>query len=62
MSAGDRLRPCPFCGNKEARLVSFVAMETKWYYAKCDKCHAQINRPVCDKREAVETWNRIEGG
>jgi len=63
MKIEQRLKPCPFCGNK-ARLVpqysedGFGAQHIFAYIVKCTGCGAIKKSYDSLKRTALAAWNR----
>lgn len=50
------LKPCPFCGYKQARLHDTLPMGNL-FYVECEYCHADGG--TADTREvAVKMWNK----
>lgn len=55
MSDGIELRPCPFCGDDEADILSYKNAG-RWFYVHCTDCGA--NGPGCyDEEGAAAFWN-----
>lgn len=51
----NELKPCPFCGNKEVRLVDNIS-ELGYAWVSCPKCYTE--GPTKDaNKEAMEAWN-----
>lgn len=58
----DKLKPCPFCGDKAIlrnRAASFYTND-RYYAAKCISCGAMVGESD-NKKEVVEAWNRRAG-
>lgn len=50
------LKDCPFCKSKQLNFVSCCADWYRYYFIRCEICHAQ--GPCHDEKEkAVELWN-----
>ena len=55
----EKLKPCPFCGNKNVRLRGDVTCGFETMNVFCDNCHA--TGPWCDsERGAIKCWNYRE--
>ena len=52
----NELRPCPFCGCKDIRVVRDKEAIIDRHRAVCFDCAAQIYRGTPQK--AIEAWNR----
>lgn len=55
----EKLKPCPFCGNKDVRIVKSISCFTskiKGYYVNC-LCGARFYDSRY-KKQAVAVWNR----
>lgn len=53
----NKLKPCPFCGNKNPQTV--VDDETETLFGVCCfKCAAQISATFEDRGDAEGAWNR----
>ena len=57
----DSLRPCPFCGNLQPRLVSNDYSDTEhFYHIECD-CGAMMTNNgslFVNKNKCIRAWNR----
>lgn len=59
MNRENKLRPCPFCGNKYMRIMVGTKVGEKHHMVACDKCSAVIafeeatTYLMCEK-----FWNR----
>lgn len=42
MKRENRLRPCPFCGNKHVRITTGIKVGDKHHMVLCDKCMATV--------------------
>lgn len=52
----NKLRPCPFCGNKASPL--HVGLDnTSGYVVECHMCRARTENRI-HKESAIEAWNR----
>ena len=57
------LKPCPFCGSKEVKVI-----EHKYYHSlnsygvKCFGCKTESYQFFDTKNEAIEAWNRRAEG
>lgn len=59
--ADNRLKPCPFCGNKDIK--TGVGLFTGSYAFSCDNCKMTVEFLWKDKEKCMDTWNcRAEGG
>lgn len=53
------LKPCPFCGHKNIKIISFSyegVKDHKCYYSQCLACDARL-REKTSKEAAVKYWN-----
>ena len=59
------LKPCPFCGNAEVKLITGEPLKHAWAQVICGLCETSgpMTGPYMDeiKRRAVEVWNRRAG-
>ena len=59
MRGENRLRPCPFCGNKSIRVVTGIKVTEKHHMVVCDKCSAIVCFEEATKNLACEKyWNK----
>lgn len=42
MNRQNRLRPCPFCGNKDIKVTTGIKVGKKHHMIVCDKCTAIV--------------------
>ena len=49
----SKLKPCPFCGNKNIDIVTFHGM----FQVICQWCHIMTEEKET-KKEAVDDWNK----
>lgn len=56
--AENKLKPCPFCGEKDRISVAAYRCDSGfWQYVFCDECLAED--PVGKtEQDAVDAWNR----
>lgn len=53
----DKLKPCPFCGSSNIKLVDSPLGIIGAYYCVCNRCN--INTAVyTSKEKAIKAWNR----
>ena len=53
----NKLKPCPFCGKREAYLTNNCYGQ---YYVRCPNCGAVVwgnDNENLDKKQAVKLWN-----
>lgn len=50
------LKPCPFCGSKQAFIVKNSLDESGFFYIECDNCHAS-SAWIKEKEENINVWN-----
>jgi hypothetical protein len=53
MTHDEKLKPCPFCGEKEIHAI-FNRGHKKWIY--CPNCFVKINGGL--KSDIIKRWNR----
>ena len=53
------LKPCPFCGNHELRIVTEINFECNgvFYHVGCCSCDARIGDRLSED-DAIKGWNR----
>ena len=62
MKENENLKPCPFCGSDDLRLVKTIS--TGRYIMKCLGCRKQVyfdSVECMDRKEAISAWNRRAG-
>lgn len=54
------LKPCPWCGNKNVRVI--LDNHTQKYYAVCSnyQCTRTLIHLTKTEQEAIEYWNGLE--
>jgi len=52
----NKLKPCPFCGSKEVRVICYDKYVAT-YRVECSKCWAHSATKVC-REDTIELWNR----
>jgi len=53
----DKLKPCPFCGNKAYIRKAFSGND-EWWVVGCSKCHSQIVQKETSREVIEKAWNR----
>ena len=53
----NELKPCPFCGDEEAKIKSLTHFGIMLFNVMCEKCCA-IGGVGRTKEQAEEAWNR----
>ena len=57
MDSEIKLKPCPFCGEKDAiGIESYKSSGIDWFYVTCHECMAQ-GTTCGTEQDAVDTWN-----
>lgn len=51
------LKPCPFCGGKDFRVVFELLMTPKIYKVVCESCCAEGPLELNEQR-AIDAWNK----
>lgn len=53
------LKPCPFCGDKEAVVtIRINTKNTVRFNVRCRQCSCMLNRRFVSEQEAENAWNR----
>ena len=53
------LKPCPFCGTDDLRLVdNYNGGLRKMYHVECNRCHARSQQSFDSPNGAIQSWNR----
>lgn len=53
----QKLKPCPFCGSSEVKIVS-CGVADLYYRPVCESCGCGFIRYWTDEQSAIEAWNR----
>jgi len=61
MTEQIKLKPCPFCGENEQRIIELESEVVEWaIYIRCEYCGA-LGPPADSSQGAKEAWNeRVE--
>ncbi len=57
----DKLKPCPFCGEKNAVVIRINYTHAVRFNVRCRQCSCMLNRRFVSEEEAAYTWNRRVG-
>lgn len=52
-----KLKPCPFCGSDNLKLISYNSIAGVCKMVECMQCFAQVPSRAT-KKEAIEAWNK----
>ena len=54
----DRLKDCPFCGEKGWLQNIEFDDDTVWYNPSCSNCNVMWSENYETKEEAIDKWNK----
>lgn len=56
MNGMDKLKPCPFCGEKASIKIYSNGFHT-WFRVRCDSCGVAQDGIRNNEKQAIEAWN-----
>jgi len=55
-----QLKPCPFCGSADIRMIESASYGSAVYLIACQSCFVRTERSL-GQQSAVDVWNRRVG-